>query len=276
MSFDDNWHVPFDRLEAYATGRAYPLERSSIEAHLLACAHCRKSLAVVGPSATREVTLAAIIDRIDRPRRPLHRSTGVLLVSLASPALVGATALLAAALLAVVGVTAVLRPPWSAAVLVALAPLAPIVAAVVAFWPATDPAGSLAPATPLAGGRLPFLRALFATSASAAAGLISSAFTPLAWSDSIIWLAPGMAFAAVVVAAATWIDPARLAVGLATGWIVVCLLWARAARSVTTLGSVDDLAIHDAAVQVMGVVVIVVASTVILWRRDAQPNWRTS
>lgn len=278
MSFDNDWHVPVDRLERYVGGATGPTERASIEAHLLACEHCRSNLTAARPSdgAAQGATLRAITDRIDQPRRPLRRSTGALQVSLASPALIAASALLTAALLAVIGLAAVFEPPLSVAVLVALAPLAPVAAAVIAFWPATDPAGVLSVATPLAGGRLPFLRALFATAVSAGAGLISSAFTPLGWSESVVWLAPGFALAAVIVAAATWINPARLAVGLAAGWAVACTLWARGRHPLGTINAVNNFATHEVQVQVLCVVVIVVASIVTVWRRDAQPNWRTT
>ncbi|HUP75686.1 MAG TPA: zf-HC2 domain-containing protein [Acidimicrobiales bacterium] len=278
MTFDYDWHVPVDRLERYAAGAAGPIEQDSIEAHLLVCDHCRANLATArqDAAAAHDAMLRAITDRIDQPRRSLHRSTGALQVSLASPALVGASALLATMLLAAVGVAAAIEPRFSIAVLVAVAPLAPVVAAVVGFWPATDPAGALSAATPLAAGRLPFLRALFATAVSAAAGLISSAFTPLGWSDSLVWLAPGFVFAAIVIAAATWMNPLRVAVGLGAGWCVVCTLWARGHRSLATVDAVNELATHGARIQIVCVVVIVVASIVTLSRRDAQPNWRTT
>ena len=283
MSFEDDWHVPIDRLERYAGGATGRIERDSIEAHLLACEHCRSNIAGARSLAgtTNDAMLRALTDRIDQPRRLLRRSTGALQVSLASPPLVVASALLAATLLAAVGIAAVVEPPLGVPVFVAVAPLAPVVAAVVGFWPTTDPAGALSVATPLAAGRLPFLRALVATVVSAAAGLISSAFTPLGWSDSLVWLAPGFAFAAIVVAAATWMNPARLALGMGAGWIAVCVLWARGHRSLATDSlaagdSIKDLAAQGARVQIVCLIVIVLASIVTLTRRNAQPNWRTA
>ena len=278
MSFDHDWHVPVDRLERYAGGAAASIERDSIEAHLLACEHCRSNLASARPSAgtAQDATLRAITDRIDRPRRHLHRSTGALQVSLASPALVGASALLAGTLLAAVGFAAAVKPSLSVVVLVAMAPLVPVAAAVVAFWPSTDPAGSLSVATPLAAGRLPFLRALLATAVSAVAVLISSAFTPLDWSESVVWLGPGFALAAIVIAAATWMNPVRLALGLGAGWFVVCTLWARGHRTLGTADAVHELASYGVRIQIVSLVVILGASIVTLSRRDALPNWRTT
>ncbi|CAN5830032.1 hypothetical protein BH24ACT5_BH24ACT5_03320 [soil metagenome] len=277
MNFDFDWHVPVDRLHRYASGVAGATERDSIEAHLLTCERCRSELGAVRPSdqVRHDSMLRAVTDRIDQPQRPFHRSTSALVVSLASPSIVVASVLLAAALLAAVGLTAALIPALSVAVLAAIAPLAPIAAAVVAFMPATDPAGSLSAATPLAGGRLPFLSALFAIALSAIAGMISSAFTPLGWSDSVVWLAPGFAFAAIVLAAATWINPMRAAFVLGAGWCLVCAQWARGHRTISSVDAIDSLAGLGVQVQLLCAVVIVLATIVTLSRRDAQPNWRT-
>lgn len=276
MSFDRNWHPTSDRLERYATGGIHSIERHSIEAHLLACAECRLDLGAVSrATSTHDATLRAITDRIDRPRRPLRNSGGSVQLSLASPALVFASAALVAALLGVVGIVAVFEPGLGAAVLAAVAPLVPAAAAAIAFWPATDPAGSLAPATPLAGGRLPFLRALFASAAGALAAMVASTFTPLGWYDGFVWLAPGFAFAAVVIAAATWIEPTRFACGLGAGWLVVCLLWARRSRDIRQL-DIGDIAAAGTRLLAVSLLVTMLASAIALWRRDARPNWRTT
>lgn len=278
MSFDRDWHVPVNRLAAYAGGAVTWTERHSIEAHLLACQHCQSNLASARPSqeASQDATLRAIMERIDRPRRHLHRRTGLLHVSLASPALVAASAFLAAVLLVAVGLTSVIEPALGVALLVALAPLVPAAAAVVAFWPTTDPAGSLSFATPLAAGLLPFLRALFAATVATVAGLISSAFTPLEWSESVVWLGPGCAFAALVVAAATWVNPLRLALGLSAGWLVLCAFWIQRHRTLATIDAVDQLVSYGLGIQIVSLVVIVAAATVTLSRRHALPNWRTT
>ncbi|MFN0029035.1 MAG: zf-HC2 domain-containing protein [Acidimicrobiales bacterium] len=276
MSNDEDWHVAAGRLVVYASGAAAFTERDSIEAHLLACEHCRSNLAGARPSAgtAQDAMLAAILERIDRPRRLLNRRTGALQVSLASPALVAASALLAVLLLAGVGLSTVIEPALGIAVLIAVAPLLPAAAAAVAFWPTTDPAGSLSVATPLAAGLLPFLRALFAATVATVAGVISSAFTPLEWSQSLLWLGPGCALAAIVIAAATWMSPVRLAMGLSGGWLVLCALWVRRHRGLATIDAVEQLVSNGARIQIISLIVIGVASTVTLSRRHALPNWR--
>ncbi len=280
MSFNQPWHESVDRLERYATGRCHVVERHSIEPHLIACAECRATLAAVRPTATADdVVLQAITARIDRPRRFLHRSTTPLQVSLASPPLVAASALLAITLVVAVGLAAAVDPRLGVITLVAIAPVAPAAAAMVAFWSTTDPAGSLSIATPLASGRLPFYRAAFATTVSALTGLLCSAFTPLAWSESIVWLAPGFAFAAAVLAAATWFDPLRLTMTIGASWLLVCALWARGlprfGNGLETI-SVNDLATNRTDVQLACLAIVVIAGVVTAMRRTAQPNWRTA
>lgn len=278
MSFHDDWHVPVDRLVRYAGGDANPIERDSIEAHLLACDHCRSNLTTARPSAggSHDATLLAITNRIDHPRRPLRGATGSLRVSIASPSFVLASTLLVSSLVIIVAISNAFMPRWSALVLILIAPLAPVAAAAIAFLPTTDPAGSLAVATPLAAGRLPFIRAMFGTAVSALAGFLSSAFTPLGWYDSVAWLAPGFAFAAIVVAGSTWVHPVHMAVGLGTGWAAICAVWARGQRNLVTVDAVNALVTRGARVQVACLVVIVLATLVTLSRRDSQPNWRTA
>ncbi len=278
MSGRDDWHVPVDRIERYERGESAPTERDSIESHLLTCELCRTGLAASRQPApaAEDAVLRAVMDRIDRPRRPLAWGTGALQVSLASPQLIAATAGLAAVLLVAVGGAAAAEPRLGVMMLIALAPLAPAAAAVAAFWPASDPAGSLSAATPLAGGKLPFLRALFASVVSALAGLLCSAFTPLGWSESIAWLAPGFAFAALVIAAATWADPRLIAAGVGLAWLTMCSLWSLELRRSTALEAFDDLATNTAAVQLGCAAVIALATFVALHRRDARPNWRTA
>lgn len=274
---DRDWHVPAGLLTRFWADPSAvdDTTAASLEAHLVRCPGCRRALDGHVDPAVVTASWDAIADRIDQPRRPLQ-SAGALQASLASPALITASTALAAALLAAVGVIAAVEPSWSVALLVAVAPLGPVAAAVVAFWPATDPGGSLSVATPLAGGRLPFLRALFATSVSAAAGLLSGVLTPLGSFEAIVWLLPGLAFAAIVIAAATWVDPARLAIGLGAAWWTLCALWARGHRARDFVDAAGDVADHAAPVAMVCVTVIVLASIVTLSRRDARPNWRTA
>ncbi len=271
------WHVEAASLGRYATGDAGMVERSSIEAHLLACEQCRLELAgAARHPADRGHLWAGIADRIDRPRRPLRWSTGALRVSLASPMLVVATLGVTVLLLAAVALVAYARSRASLGVVVAVAPLAPLVAVVAAFRPGIDPVGGLAAATPLAGGRLPFLRALLASTCALVGGVAATLLTPLPADTIVAWVLPGVAFAAVVIAGSTWVDPIRTAIGAGAVWWMIVGTWVARVRRVSLDVALDDLVTNHPPAQLVCVVITGAAVAVMLHRADEIPDWRTS
>lgn len=283
MNTTGEWHVPPVELERYVAGAA-PMGRgafelASIEAHLLGCATCRADLAASPLRATdgssAEEMWHHIAERIDEPRRPIRSSTSPLKVSVASPPLIGATLGLSALLLATVAVVAAVNPRWAAPILLVLAPLAPVAGAVLAYQPGVDPAGGLAAATPLASGRLPLLRALVAAGASLIAGLLATLVVPLPGTTLLLWLLPGVAFAAIVLAVGTWVEPSRAAALLATGWMAIVLAWASRHRRTGLDEAFDEVLTDQRAVQWLCVAVTIVATLTCHHRRDALPNWRT-
>ena len=271
------WHVSEAALSRFVNSETGATERHSIETHLLECDYCRGVL-VEFPrmKPTSDRIWEGILDRIEPSCRSLRWSTRSVHVSMASPGLVAATFGLASVLLVAVGVLSVFEFQAALPLLVALAPLAPPVGAVIAFQPGIDPAGILAEATPLAGRRILFLRAGFATLVSFAAGLVAAAFTPLGMSSVLIWLAPSLALTAIVAAAATWTDPVRLAVVASALWGVVVFAWANGHRGTWTRAALDEFAVSRPSVQAACVTASVVAVIVCICRRDAQPGWRTA
>ena len=219
MTMPDEWHLSDVDLGRYGALTMSTTELASVESHLMACARCRAVLASTraaspGTSDSRDASWDRIADRIDRSRfsRGVHRST--LRFSFASPELFAITLGLAAALVFIVGVVSFSAPPRSIPVLLALAPLLPVCGAVLAYRPNADPAGAVAAATPFAAGRLPIVRALYASSVSFAAGVVATALVPNGRSALLLWLLPGLAFTAIVLAVGTWIDPSLAALGL--------------------------------------------------------------
>lgn len=282
MTTTHSWHVTSDELRGYVVDASPSLIAASIEAHLLACADCRTTLATERRSVHSatdamphtEQMWARIADRIDVPRRPLRSASRTLHVSLASPPLLAATVGIAAALLVAVGVVSVASPHWSLPVLLAFAPLAPVVAGVIAFQPGNDPAGQLTEATPLAGARLPLLRALLATVLSLASGVAASALTAMPFDMVTLWLLPGVAFAAITLASATLLNPTRVAVPLMVCWAALVFDWTRDHRTAPTTEALHDLMTNR---QTPGWVLMgaIFAAVVICFRRrDATPAWR--
>lgn len=273
------WHLTVEQLTIYARASADPLTRASVEAHLVHCDTCRRSFAdlvraEVDDSPDR--VWARIADGIDKPLRRMPWATDALRVSLASPALTAVTAALAALMVLGVAVSPMLRPGWSATAMLCLAPLVPVAAVLLAFRPGADPAGSIAVATPFAGGRLPFLRALIAVSGAIAGGLAASELTSVGWRDTLLWLLPALALSACVLALGTWFEPAIVAGALSAGWAGVVVASTRRVGGKVMPVPLEHFVTNRPSVKIICVVVMVVAATLILVRRDALPNWRSA
>ena len=274
MSFTE-WHVASVDLQAYVAGEVGPVGRASVESHVTQCAVCRSVLAGLRP--VRPVELwDRIAAHIDVPRRSLRWSSTALKVSLSCPLLLSLTAALSVGLLTAVVISALVSDNWAARILLCGAPIAPAVGAAIAFRREVDPAGELAEATSLAAGRLPFLRSLVASTFTLAAGVVACLFTTIGWESITVWVLPALAMAAVVIAAATWVDPTHAAACLTLGWAGAITMWSNRYRRVPSSVAVDQLFTHWPAVQALLVVVIVAAGLICLWRRSAVPVWRSA
>ena len=172
-----------------------------------------------------------------------------------------------------VGLAAAVGPRASLPLFIMLAPVAPVIGAVLAFQPGIDPAGRLAGATPLAAGRLPFFRALFASGTALCAVGLASLFVSVGLSDVAVWLLPGLALTALVVALSTWVDPRRVALLLGCLWGFVVASWSWGRRAIQL--DLADLAVERTSVQAALVAVTVCSILVTAVRRDELPAWRT-
>ena len=271
----NEWHVAIADLKAYVGGDVGPVGRASLESHVTDCAACRSVLAGLRP-ARREELWDRIADRIDVPRRPLRWSTTALTVSVSSPLLLGVTAALSVGLLISVAIAAMVGDGWAARVLLSGAPIAPAVGAAIAFRREVDPAGELAEATSLAAGRLPFLRSLVVSVCMFTTGAIASLITTIGWESITFWVLPASAMAAVVLAAATWVDPTHAAAVLTVGWGGAITVWSNRQRRMPPPIALDQLFTHRPAVQLFCVVVTISAGLICVRRRSAVPVWRTT
>jgi hypothetical protein len=278
MTAVDEWHVSDHELERYANHTIPTFTRASVESHLLACGHCRSALArrASGRAGISNDRLwLRIADTIDVSGRPLRSSTTALQVSTASPLLLLATLTVAVGVLVSVGVAAAAAPRASLPLFMMLAPVAPVIGVVLAFQPGIDPAGQLASATPLAAGRLPFFRAMFASGAALLAVAAASLFVSVGLSDVAVWLLPGLALTALVVAISTWIDPRRVALALGCTWALAVGMWSWGPESRTIPLDPGDFAVERASVQAALAAVTVCSILVTVVRRDEIPAWRT-
>ena len=277
MTAVDQWHVSDHELERYANHTIPTFTRASVEAHLLECDRCRSALTLMHSSPARpiddDVMWARIADRIDVTRRPVRSSTTALQVSTASPLLVLATFAVAFGVIVSVAIASAAAPRASLPLFVMLAPLAPLLGAVVAFQTGIDPAGQLARATPLASGRLPFLRAMLSCGAALVAVAVSSIFVPVGVGDVAVWLLPGLAFTSLVVAISTWIDPSRVALALIAGWVLAVSAWSWGSSPRGSPLDLADFALERRSVQVCLIAVTVCSVAVALVRRNELPVW---
>jgi hypothetical protein len=257
------WHVLPRDLEVYRDHTAEPLLADSIEAHLLRCAECRLALATTPhPAADADSTRrwAAVSAGVDSgttsPMLRLGVSTGPLLLSLAVAVL-----LLVAIPLAVAVSAGAERVP---AVLLAGAPLAPMLAVALAYRREADPAGELGLAVALAGIRLIVRRALVVSVLCGPIGVGAALAFGLPVGVALAWLLPGTALSALVLLAGTGrLDPAAIAAAAGGAWAIGVTLAARR-------GSPDRVVdvVAGAPVQLTSLLVAVLALALTVARRD--------
>ncbi|MGA9278034.1 hypothetical protein [Ilumatobacter sp.] len=277
MTAVEDWHISDHDLDRYAHQSISTFTRASVESHLLGCDRCRSALigrSPAGADTRAQEMWAQIADRIDVSGRPLRSSTTALQVSTASPLLVLATLVVAVGVLVSVGIAATVAPRASLPLFVMLAPVAPLIGAVVAFQTGIDPAGQLAGATPLAAGRLPFFRAMLASGSALLAVAAASVFVSVGLSDVAIWLLPGLALTALVVAASTWVEPRRVALALGCVWALAVATWSWGPRSPSAQLDLADFAAERVPVQTALVAITLASIAITVVRRNELPAWR--
>ena len=126
--------------------------------------------------------------------------------------MVSALALLVG-LLAVPVILSITNPRAGIAWFLAVAPAVPVAGAVLAYRVASDPAGEIAVASPLHTFRIVVMRTAVVLAAALPIGLLTSVLLPLPTSRLLGWLLPGLALCAVVLAAGTRFDPAKVGAG---------------------------------------------------------------
>ena len=261
------WHADPDDLAAYVAGTDDPVLTASLETHLLRCADCRTALAratrtAPGGEATdsdrRWESLAAVVDT--------PRSTPLMRVGVSTRPL--RAAWLVAALLVLLvplgpGFATGERMPT---LLLALAPIAPGLAVVLAYRTSSDPAGEMSLAAPVAGLRIVSARALLVALAAAPLGVVAALLIDQSLAVALGWLLPGLALSSLVLLAGTTrLDPAVVAGALGVAWAL-----AVGAPAATRRASVDLVVdtVAGAPVQLTALAVTVVAVALTVSRRE--------
>ena len=153
------------------------------------------------------------------------------------------------------------KPGASLLLLLALAPMVPVVGVTLAYGPGSDPAHEVTIATPMSGLRLVLLRSSAVVACSiGAAGIATLLLRDKTWM-SIAWLVPSLALPALCLALSTFVTPRRAAVMIGISWLVPL--------SVINRSVSDELVLFREWGQVSMVVLTVAAAVTVSARREA-------
>ncbi len=266
------WHAPPELLTRFAREPEAldEIAASSLEQHLVSCAECRATVAAAVDRSAIERSWLEVADVIDRPtptvaERILQRlgmSDDLARVVGATPGLrvawIAAIALLAATTVAIG------RARDSDALFLVVAPVLPLVSAVLTFLPTEEPGGEAAPSTPMYGAGLALRRALGTLVPTFAVLALASTALPEA-SQSVAWLLPGLALTCGSLLLTTYVRPATAGVSLVVGWFT--LVWVLSLEG-DYQSSVAESTLFDTHGQILAVVAAAVAAAMLYRRRD--------
>lgn len=219
------WHAAPEILALFATTpeAVDEITASSLEAHLVACDECRRTVAAATELTALVAEWERIADRIDRPRpafaeRVLARflPEHVARVVAATPAL--RLSWLAAVAVVVAAAVAVARQTGSDAPFLLLAPLVPLAGVAVSFGYAPDPAGETALATPLHGAGLVLRRTAAVLGTSGIVLVVGSLALPGLELRDAGWVLPAVGLTAAALALSTWMAPLTAVALAASAW----------------------------------------------------------
>lgn len=268
-----DWHAAPALLARYADAPETidDMTASSIEAHLVACADCRRQLSATADPALATVSWNAIAERIDQPHTtPVERLLGRFGIESGVARIIAATPGLQVAGLATVVVLAAAaafasRSAGVEGLFLLLAPLAPLAAVAAAFAPAADPAGEAGVATPMHGAGLMVRRAVAVLAVTFTVLGVAALALPDLGPRSAAWVLPGLALALGALALSTWLRVEVAVSALAAAWLMAVwsLYWAGGHD-----GPVVDTATFTAVGQLTSLIVAVVAAALVVVRRD--------
>ncbi|MGH9274953.1 MAG: hypothetical protein ACRDZU_09935 [Acidimicrobiales bacterium] len=267
------WHAPSDTLARFAR---HPeslddVTASSVEQHLIGCADCRGAVARAADPLSLRSSWDEIADVIDRPT---HTFAERVLNRLGMPPdlaqVVGATpgmrvAWFATTVLLATAAILVARDNGTDAPFLVLAPLVPLGAVLLAFFPTEEPGGEAAAATPMFGAALVMRRVLAVLVPTfailAAAGLAQ----PNLAAGGALWVLPGLALVLGSLALATFVRVTVAAGVLAGAWLTLL-------ASVSVLDgrrlALAHTAVFEAAGQSAALAIALIAAAALYARRD--------
>lgn len=264
-----NWHADRGTIEAYVDGGIDDASAFSLEAHVLACAACRRALSARTNPELHERAWSAIRLEIDRPspgavERSL-RALGVpghiarLLVVIPS---LRASWLLAVAISVTFAALSSRAVGGDALPFLVLAPLVPLAGVATAFGKPIDPVWEIGLSAPFGGFRLMLIRAASVLATSTAIAAIGALLLVDGGWLAAAWLVPALALTLLVLAvSSTSISTTTASVIVGTCWVAGVVLVDRFAS--------DPLTAFGSAAQVVFAVVAVASAAVLVGRHAA-------
>lgn len=226
-------HLEPDVLEGYRDLTVTAATAAAVECHLMACERCRNELATLGV-ATADARLLPdadlmwerVLDEVDRPRvTVVERAMRRIGIPEATARLLAITPALRVAWLVgvvAVGVLAQIAAEVEGldpAVLLALAPLIPVLGVATAFGPVTDPTYELGLSTPTSGFRLTMIRTAAVLATTLPLLVVTSVAVDGVSVEPVAWLLPCLMLVAVTLALATWFTIEVSALVATVGWL---------------------------------------------------------
>lgn len=264
------WHIEPVLLDRYADGRVPASAVASIEAHLLACADCRRALAPVIDADRLEAIWDEVVDRVDHPRlTPVEWMLRRLGVDGGTARLVASAPSLTVSWLTSVMVAlgfamlAAGSGPRGALLFLALAPILPVAGVAAAYGRDVDPTYEVGLAAPYSTFRLLLLRSSAVLVSTLLLAGLAALLLPVAPWVASAWLLPSLALTAVTLALSTRVEPAWAAAGVVVVWLTAVL---SAYRSTDT-----PYAAFGATAQLLYVVVLLISLAILAGRHHGSP-----
>ena len=246
MTANPNWHIDPELLAGYVTGGLGRVRSASVETHLVACASCRAAMAPLITTDRLDSNLAAITERVDRPRRHLverllervgvpEHVTRVLAVA---PTERGTwLAGIVVALLVAVAADLFSGSPVTVFAFLVAAPLLPLVGVTAAVTFRQDPLHELVAAVPMSALKLFMMRALVVLAPTIAVAAGASMLVPEQGWEPVLWLLPSFGLMAATLALGSWFPVRAVAWTLGGAWVLAATLWVRGTPSADLVGS---------------------------------------
>ena len=263
-----SWHVDDELLRLWVAGDAGPMAAASVEQHLVRCPGCRQQVAAAVAAETPvtvpdlERVWSAVRDDVELPRPSraqatlrrlgLTESDALLLTS--APAMRAAWVNAVALVLGFVLVAGSYGDTRSVVLFLLGAPLIPMLAVALSYGGDGEGAFEQEVSTPYSVLRLVLLRTTAVLVTCIPLVLVGGLVRPSGL--AVAWLVPALGFAALLLAASTWVDPYPVAVGLAMAWAAL-VLTAAVHGTVDAVCTPAALVLY-AAVGVLAVLVLVV------------------